>query len=190
MWSWSADELLRRAGSDDPTPGSGAVAAAAGVLGVVLVRKAIAVTGEPAVALDARAAVLEEHARAAADADVVAFGALIDARGMAQDDAGERAARDAAVEAALRSATEGPLALVATLVDALHLAADTLPLVQRELESDVLAGADLMRGAARAALRAVDLDLDELERTGSADAQGLRERRDKVVAALEAATEP
>lgn len=146
MWSWSADELLRRAGSDDPTPGSGAIAAAAGALGVVLVRKAIAVTGEPAVARDERTAALEGRARSAADADVVAFGALIDARGMPQDGAGQRAARDAAVEAALRG----------------H----------------------------RGALRAVDLDLDELERTGSADAQRLRERRDEVVAALEAATEP
>lgn len=112
----------------------------------MLVRKAIAVTGEPAVARDERAAALEGRARSAADADVVAFGALIDARGMPQDGAGQRAARDAAVEAALRG----------------H----------------------------RGALRAVDLDLDELERTGSADAQRLRERRDEVVAALEAATEP
>jgi formiminotetrahydrofolate cyclodeaminase len=101
-----------------------------------------------------------------------------------QDDA-ERDERDAAVEAALRAATEVPLELVATLVDALRLAAEVEPLVKPELVSDVLAGADILRGAARAALRAVDLDLDALESTGSRDAQHLRARRDELVAALD-----
>ena len=186
VWPWSADELLQRVSSDAPTPGSGTAAAAAGALGVALLRKAIVITGGSAASLDPRAASILDAARAAADADVAAFGALMDARGMPEGDEVERAERDDAVALALREATEGPLALVATLVEALRLAEEAHPLVKHELESDVLAGADLVRGAARAALRAVDLDLEALERSGAQDAERLRARRDELVAELDA----
>ena len=57
--------------------------------------------------------------------------------------------------------------------------------MKHELVSDVLAGVDLVRGAARAALRAVHLDLDSLEDKNSGEAARLRARRDALVAALE-----
>lgn len=189
MWSQTVERLLRGAGSTDPTPGSGSAAAVAGALGVSLVRKAVTISDGSGQLLD-RADALLERAGRAADADVVAFGALIDARGMPEDDAAQRAARDAAVEAALVAATEAPLGLLEALVDALHLAAEAEPLAKDTLVSDVLAGSDLVRGAARAALRAVDLDLDALEERGASAAAGLRARRETLVAALDALAAP
>lgn len=188
MWSRSVDALLRGAGSTDPTPGSGSAAAVAGALGISLVRKAVTISGDADALVD-RADALLERASRAADADVVAFGALIEARGMPEDDEAERAERDAALESALVAATEAPLALLEVLVDALGLATDAEPLAKDELVSDVLAGADLMRGAARAVLRAVDLDLDALERTGAPAADRLRARRKALVEGLEQSLE-
>lgn len=189
MWSRTVDGLLRGAGSTDPTPGSGSAAAVAGGLGVSLVRKALSITGG-ADALVERADALLERASAAADADVVAFGALIDARGMPEDDEAQRAARDVAVESALVAATEAPLGLLDVLVDALRLTGEAEPLAKDELVSDVLAGADLARGAARAVIRAVDLDLDALEGKGAPAADRLRAHREALVGALEQAPAP
>ncbi len=189
VWARSVEQLLGAAGSTDPTPGSGSASAVAGALGISLVRKALAISGGAEPLVDRADALLERAARAA-DADVVAFGALIDARGMPEDDDAQRAARDAAIEPALVAATEAPLGLLDALVDALRLAVDARPLAQDEVVSDVRAGSDLVRGAARAALRAVDLDLEALEGRRAGAAVGLRTRREALVAALdELATE-
>ncbi|GAA1419498.1 cyclodeaminase/cyclohydrolase family protein [Agrococcus citreus] len=187
VWSRTVEQLLRGAGSTDPTPGSGSAAAVAGALGISLVRKAVTITGEADALVD-RADALLERAGQAADADVVAFGALIDARGTPEDDDGQRAAREDALATALIAATEAPLDLLEVLVDALAVAVDAEPLVKQELVSDVLAGADLVRGAARAALRAVDLDLGALDDADAGEAAPLRARRDACVAALEQPT--
>ncbi|WP_404313201.1 cyclodeaminase/cyclohydrolase family protein [Agrococcus terreus] len=188
LWSLPADELLRRAASSDPTPGGGSIAAVSGALGLGLVLMAVAVTGDPA--LDARrerGEALLARVVPAADADVAAFGTLMDAYGMPRDDEAAKAARASAVEAASVRATVEPLDLVATLVEGLALAAELEPLVKRSVVSDVHAGADLVRGAGRAAIRTADINLVALERGDAPAAAGLRERRDALAAALEEA---
>ncbi|WAC66079.1 cyclodeaminase/cyclohydrolase family protein [Agrococcus sp. SL85] len=188
LWTAPADELLRRTASAAPTPGGGSVAAISGAFGVGLVLMAIAVTDDAALdAHRARGEAILERVVPAADADVVDFRAVMAAYGLPRGDEAERAARTAAIQAASVDATGTPLALVEALVDALRLAAEVEPLVKRSIVSDVHAGADLVAGAARAAVRTADINLVALERGDAPAAAGLRARRDALVAALEEA---
>ena len=177
--------MLSRTASSAETPGGGSVAAIAGALGLGLVQMAIAVTDQPA--LDSHRARAEGLVAAivpAADDDVAVFTALMAAYRLPRADDAATAERAHAIEAASVAATEGPLDLVALLVDALVLAAEVEPLVKRGIVSDVLAGRDLLSGAARAALRTADVNLAALERVGSSAAGRLRARRQALVAAV------
>ena len=51
--------------------------------------------------------------------------------------------------------------------------------------SDVLAGRDVIAGAARAALRTADINLAQLERLSSPAAPGLRARREELAQSVE-----
>ncbi|WP_072313367.1 cyclodeaminase/cyclohydrolase family protein [Agrococcus sp. Marseille-P2731] len=185
LWTLRADALLERTASDAPTPGNGSIAAVCGAFGIGLVLMGLAVTGDAPARLRERGEALLARATAAADRDVAAFSALLEARGLRAEEEGERRARDAAVADATRSAIEGPLELASVLREALELAAEAQPHVGRELVSDVLAGADLIAGAGRAALRAAALNLDALDALGrDADAAALRGRFDALRAAL------
>ncbi|SFS17947.1 Formiminotetrahydrofolate cyclodeaminase [Agrococcus baldri] len=185
VWSLRADELLRRTASPEPTPGNGSIAPVSGALGIGLVLMALAITDEPPAALRERGDALLSSVVATADRDVAVFRAVLDARGMPERDEAERAARGDAIERATLTAAEVPLDLATALRDALELAADAEPLVKPALVSDVRAGADIIAGAARAALRATELNLEVLERSGSAAARSLRARHDALVSALQ-----
>ncbi|WP_413320405.1 cyclodeaminase/cyclohydrolase family protein [Agrococcus sp. 1P02AA] len=185
LWSLRVDELLRRTASGEPTPGNGSIAAVSGSFGIGLVLMGLAVTGDAPERLSARGAALLETTTAAADRDVAAFSALLEARGMPSKGEEERRAREAAVADTTRSAIEGPLELAEALRHALELAADAEPHVRSELMSDVRSGADLIAGAARAALRAAALNVESLDALGrTADAAALRGRVDALRAAL------
>lgn len=169
VWSGRADELLLRTASSEPTPGSGAAAAIAGALGIALVLKALTITDDDGcAAVRARGEALVERVVTAADADAEAFAEVIDADG------------DADSELALAQAAAVPLDLAAALVDALVLAREAEPLVKPTLVSDVLGGADLVRGAATVALRAAELNVASLEQRDAAEATALRQRLDAL----------
>ncbi len=184
LWSLPADELLRRAASSSATPGSGAVAAISGSLGLALVLMALEISDADA-KLRRRGESLLPRLTAAADRDVAAFAAVIDARGMGKDGEEERVERDRAVERATVAATEGPLDLAGLLEEGLELSELAEPLVKAELVSDVRSGAELMRAAASVAVRAARLNLGALEREGAAPADALRERLERLEAALD-----
>lgn len=176
LWSLPADELLRRTASPSPTPGSGSVAAVTGALGLGLVRMALDISDAGHEQTGERAQALLERAADAADRDVAAFGAVIEARGDARGD----------VERATIAAIEGPLDLAAAMREGLEVADRAEPLVKRELVSDIEAGRDLMRTAAGIALRAAALKIDALERDGSQAVGALRDRLEGLSAALDA----
>lgn len=184
LWSLPADELLRRTASSEPTPGNGSIAAVAGSLGLGLVLMALRITGGDAAGLVERGERILARAVAAADRDVSAFGAVMEARGRSEDDEAERDGRASAIALATVAATEAPLTLAAALVEGLALASEARPLVKPALVSDVHAGADLMCGAARASLRAADLNLEVLADDGSPEAAPLRARRDALARSL------
>lgn len=189
LWALPAEELLRRTASSDPTPGGGSVAAIAGGLGIALMQMAVAVSGDPA--LDERAAVLADLQSAvapAADEDVEAFEGLMSAYRMPRATDPEKQARTAAIEHASIAATERPLNLVATLADAAALSRELEHLVKPGVASDVLAGRDLVLGAARAGIRTADINIAQLDRLASSAAAELRARRNALIAQLEDAS--
>lgn len=195
LWTARADDLLSSTASSAPTPGGGSVAAIVGAFGIGLMQMAIAVTGQGRI--PAEGAELEGHASTlrslqervvpAADDDVRDFAAVMAAYGLPNTDDTERQARDAAIERASIPATERPLALAGQLVAALTLSRAVEPLVKRSVVSDVLAGRDVVAGAARAAIRTADINLRQLDRLDSPAAPGLRARRDELADAVEEA---
>lgn len=189
LWTMPVSELLSRTASSDPTPGGGSISAISGGLGVGLLRMAVAVTDEASLTpLDALLAALQARIVRAADADVRDFEALMAAYRLPRDDDAQKERRNAAIEDASVGATEGPLALVGALLQAIDLSHDLEPAVKRGVVSDVLAGRDLIAGAARAAIRTADINLEQLDRSSSARGPELQERRDELVRRLEDAS--
>jgi formiminotetrahydrofolate cyclodeaminase len=188
LWAMPVSELLSRTASSDPTPGGGSISAISGGLGVGLLRMAVAVTADESLApVDALLAALQTRIMRAADADVRDFEALMAAYRLPREDDAQGDARSAAIEDASVDATEGPFGLVGALLQAIELSHDLEPAVKRGVVSDVLAGRDLIAGSARAAIRTADINLEQLDRSSSARAPELRERRDELARRLEAA---
>ena len=194
LWDCTAEELLRRASSADPTPGGGAIAAVAAAFGLGLVRMAIEVTlsaaagpaGNLAKLADAqdRAGALQARVVAATDRDATDFDALLAAYRMPQNTDAERATRSRALDEATVTATHGPLSLAETSLEAIALVDEVELLVRETIVSDAQAGRDLLRGAALAALRTADINLAVLEQRGHHEARALRRRRDEVMRAV------
>jgi formiminotetrahydrofolate cyclodeaminase len=190
LWVSTAEQLLQRTSSADPTPGGGAIAAVTAAFGVGLIQMAVEVSVAPAVnagpvpealaACRQRAADLQLAIVAAADADVDEFDALMAAYRLARDSDEQRQARRQAIDVATVTATHGPLGLAELAMAAVALGAEVEPLVKPTIVSDVQAGCDLLRGAALAALRTADINLSALEQRDHPDARGIRERRDAV----------
>lgn len=190
MWVSTAEQLLQRTSSADPTPGGGAIAAVTAAFGVALIHMAIEVTVAPPMSGGAvpealgearlRAAELQNAIAAAADADVDEFDALMAAYRLPREDDAQREVRQQAIDAATVTAAHGPLGLAELSMTAVALGADVEPLVKATIVSDVKAGCDLLRGAALAALRTADINLNALETRAHPDAVGIRERRDAV----------
>lgn len=194
LWNCTADELLRRASSADPTPGGGSVAALTAAFGFGLVQMAIGVTlADPGGAADARARLVEAQAGLrelqnsvvdAVDRDVAEFDAVMAAYRMPRGNDADQAARLRAIDDATLVATRGPLGMAEAAIDGIRLANQVESLVKRTIVSDAEAGRDLLRGAACAALRTADINLVVLERSEHPDAPALRGRRDAAGSAV------
>jgi formiminotetrahydrofolate cyclodeaminase len=190
LWVSTAEQLLQRTSSADPTPGGGAIAALTAAFGAGLVHMAIEVTvsrpegpaGDSAPLADElrRAGELQARMVAAADADVAEFDALMAAYRLPRESDEQRLARQRAIDEATVTATEGPLGLAELSMTAVALGAEVEQRVKPTIVSDVHAGCDLLRGAALAALRTADINLAALEERGHPEAPVLRERRDAV----------
>jgi len=189
LWTARADDLLSRTASADPTPGGGSVAAITGALGVGLVQMAIAVTMGDAVLerYGSRLASLQEGIVAGADGDVHDFDAVMSAYQLPRGDDAQRETRSKAIEKASIAATDRPLTLVAKFIQALTVSHEVESLVKASIVSDVLSGRDVIGGAARAAVRTADINIDQLDRLCSSVATTLRARRDDLVTALDEA---
>ncbi|HTJ82692.1 MAG TPA: cyclodeaminase/cyclohydrolase family protein, partial [Polyangiaceae bacterium] len=150
-----------------PTPGGGSIACITGALGVALVEMAIVITRKAAATgeLDRVATALASaraELTALADADVAAFGRYMAALALPKADDAEKAARKLAIQSAALEAARAPLDAAQVAHRALALAESAVSLVKRSVLSDVLAGADILRGAAHAALRNVDINLPQI----------------------------
>lgn len=197
LWATTAEQLLYRTSSADPTPGGGAIAAVTAAFGLGLVQMAITISAADAPADDvtqlgaahSRARELQAAAVEAADRDVAEFDALMAAYRMPRANDDERSARSRAIDEATVTATNGPLSLAEAAIVGTELADQVEPLVKSTIVSDVQAGRDLLRGAVLAALRTADINLLGLEAHGHPEAAGLRQRRNAVHRAVITAQE-
>lgn len=190
LWDWSLSELRAATASAAPTPGGGSVAAVTGVLGASLLVMAVEVTlrsdkRRPDAAHDLPAARerllgLSEQMAAAADADVATFENLMAGYQMPRGSDAEKALRRKAIRSAAIEATEIPLALAECCASAIEQADALEKAVAPTITSDVLAGRDLLVGAAGAALRTVAINLPAVGTGGDPVRTGFEERVERV----------
>lgn len=193
-----ADATARRTS----TPGGGAVAAYVGALGAALGSMASRFTvgrdefADRQAELEAAIADLDRlrgELVALVDADVEAFGAVMDAYGLPRGSDDEKAARRAAIQDGLRGAMEVPLTTCRTALAALDVLAGLRDGVHEHLASDVAVAAHALAACWRAAWVNVVVNLRSLkdaERVAAVRAEGeamaarVDEREREIVAAV------
>jgi formiminotetrahydrofolate cyclodeaminase len=137
-----------------PAPGGGAAAGAGCALGAALAEMAarFGELEEPAT----RAAALRGEALALAEADRTAYEPVLSALRLPAGDPH----RDDALASARSAAADVPLAIAEAAAATAELARDVAAAGKAVLRGDALAGADLAAGAARAAARLVEINLE------------------------------
>lgn len=164
LWDLSLRDALATTAGPSPTPGGGSIAPVTGAFGLGLVLMALEVTQAKQQSQQLTAAIEQGRALMVAlaeqaDRDVLVFAAYMQALALPRADAAQQAERAAALSRAVLGATETPLAAAEMCLDGLRYSESVAPLVQRNVWSDLVAGADLLVGALRAVLRSVDINL-------------------------------
>ena len=169
LWELSLHDALSRTASASPTPGGGSIAPITGAFGLGLVLMALEVTqakaktpSEPLSASLGRGRALLAEISAHADRDVAVFRAYMQALALPKATAAEQAARSSARQNAAAEAARAPLTAAQACLSALELVESAQALVQRNIYSDLLAGADILHGALVAVLRTVTINLPGL----------------------------
>lgn len=152
----SAEGLLDRFASQEPTPGGGSAAALAGALAATLVEMVSGLpksrTGAPEErekleAARAGAATAGARLRQLVDLDTDAYNAVTAAYRLPKETDDDKAARKAAIAAAMRQATEVPLETCERTADVLRAAAQALAHGNANAASDVRTAMALCRAA-------------------------------------------
>ncbi|MEY4576154.1 MAG: hypothetical protein RL701_857 [Pseudomonadota bacterium] len=167
LWDLPLATALAETASARPTPGGGSIGPVTGAFGLGLVLMALEVTharqpSEAGTQAIARGHELLAQLRAHADRDVEVFDAYMRALGLPRQTDDEKAARQVARDRAVVEAARAPLMAAETCLEVLNYAESVASLVQRNVWSDLLAGADIVLGALRAVLRTVDINLPAL----------------------------
>jgi len=174
----TVDELLRRFGSSDPTPGGGSASALSSALGASLLMMVASLPKTRSGADEDRAALaraaadlgaIRDRLRAAIDEDTAAYDAVVAAYRLPKGSDAEQAARKAAIQRALREATEVPLRVVRLSSDALAHAAAVAAHGHRAAASDVGVAVALLRAGAHGARLNVDINVGSLADAAYAD---------------------
>ena len=165
-------DLLRAFRSPDPTPGGGSAAALAGAVGASLLAMVAALpkpgaeTEEDVRRLRAageRCAAVSDRLAALMDEDSRAYDGVAAAFRLPKTNDAEKSARTIRIQEALRGATEVPLEVIRTSVDALEQGAVVAEFGNRNARSDVQVGLELLGAAARGARLNVDINLEAMK---------------------------
>lgn len=167
IWDLSLRSALEQTASKSPTPGGGSIAPISASFGLGLVMMALEVTRAKQTSdqLDhalAKGRVLLAELTEFADRDVAVFQAYMDALGLPKSTDSEQALRASARDKAVWEAARTPLLAAESCVRCLQYTEAVLTLVQKNVFSDLLAGADLLIGGLKAVLRTVDINLPAL----------------------------
>jgi len=168
----TVSQLLAALASSEPTPGGGTAAAITGAMGASLL---VMVTGlaksrsntddEKAALAKARAALqpIADRLLALADADTVAFNAVMDAYRLPKGTDADKAARTVAIQAALHGATVAPLDTLRACVEAIDHGRAVASHGNRAAASDVGVAVGLLKAAADGAAANVRINLTSLK---------------------------
>jgi len=167
IWDLSLRSALEQTASKSPTPGGGSIAPVSAALGLGLVVMGLEVTAakQPSESLQQvlrRGRVLLAELSEFADRDVAVFQAYMAALGLPKTTEAEQALRAAARDKAVLEAARTPLLAAEAVLRALTYTESVAGLVQKNVFSDLLAGADLLFGSMKAVLRTVDINLPAL----------------------------
>jgi formiminotetrahydrofolate cyclodeaminase len=167
IWHWSLHHALESTAAASPTPGGGSIAPVTGAFGLALCVMALEVTRakQPSAELEAAIAQgrqLMAAAAAHADRDILVFEHYMDAVALPKVEDDARKLRQTALAKAALVATTTPLAAAEDALAALHFVERHAALAQKNVVSDVLAGADIVLGSLRAVLRSVHINLPAL----------------------------
>ncbi|MEV0292170.1 cyclodeaminase/cyclohydrolase family protein [Nocardia sp. NPDC050710] len=166
----SLAQYLSELAAKVPAPGGGAVAALHAAQGAALVAMVARYTTRAKDAehrpivdriIDAADAA-RDRALALADADAAAFTAVGNAYKMPKTTETETAARDAAITVALIEAARVPAAVVDEADEILSLAAELLPIGNRNVVTDIGAAADAARAAATSSQLNIEINVTSL----------------------------
>ncbi|WP_163859812.1 cyclodeaminase/cyclohydrolase family protein [Paenibacillus elgii] len=169
-WNRTVGEFVQEAGSAEPTPGGGSVAALAAALGASMASMASRLSqGEAFAALQTSVGeVLETMNRLTGaceellEADIRAFEEYMRALKLPKESEEERAARRSAIDEAAASATAVPLRLMQVCLEGLRAAERIAEGCNKHVVSDLGIGALLFEASAQSAGLTVRINLSSL----------------------------
>jgi glutamate formiminotransferase/formiminotetrahydrofolate cyclodeaminase len=163
--------FLESLSSSDPTPGGGTASAVAGAMGVALLMMVAGLKKtrgnndhERATLSESRAALTSVRDRllTLADTDTEAYNQVLAAFRLPKDTDDEKAARTAAIQKGTRAATEAPLEILRTIVEAAAHAKRVAQCGNVNAASDVRVAVELLEAAGAGAAANVEINLTGL----------------------------
>jgi len=160
-------QYLTQLGSNSPTPGGGSASMVIAAEGFALLLMAIRVTLKKKtngllMEVEERLEDLMAKAKEAALDDVVVFTSLMAAYKLPKESPEQKQHRAAEIESASLQATQVPIYGATLCLEGLQLAVQAAPLINRNIVSDIKAGALFLEAALKAVLLNVDANLDAL----------------------------
>lgn len=198
MRDQTIDAFLGNLAARIPAPGGGATAALHAAQAAALLAMVARYSDGPRYdselmgGLVTRADKLREEALGLAEADAAAFGAVADAYRLPKDTGEQQAARSAAIAEAVAGAAQPPADVVRLARQLIGMAEELLPTGNRNVITDVAAGAEAARAAAVTARVNIEINLRSIkdpatttELTAIATVTDeIIERADRIVAAI------
>lgn len=194
MKDQTLEQFLASVAAATPTPGGGTVSAVVGALGVALARmvaglardkKGYEAVQRDLIALEARAAALQDRLLDLSERDSQAFEAVLAATRRPRGTEAERASRVEAMQAAYRLATEIPLETMEVCAEALELAAVAIEKGSRGATTDgavavLLAEAGLRGSGLNARVNLASIKDEDFRASAEAKMDRLLSRADAV----------
>jgi formiminotetrahydrofolate cyclodeaminase len=198
MRDQTIDAFLGELAARIPAPGGGATAALHAAQAAALLAMVARYSDGPRYDAELMSSVVtradkaREEALSLAEADAAAFGAVGDAYRLPKDTGEEQAARSAAIAEAVAGAAQPPADVVRLARQLTGIAEELLPTGNRNVITDVAAGAEAARAAAVTARVNIEVNLRsikdpaiaaELTATAAVTDEVI-ERADRIVAAI------
>lgn len=168
MFDLSFRKVLAVSASDAPTPGGGSVSAMVGALGVAMAAMVGNLTvGKPKYAevedevkeITGRAYFIINRLEKLVAADIAAFGKFMDVYRMPKNTDEEKAKREEAMQKALKTATNEPLEIAKTLLEALVITEKLSKIGNKMAISDAGVAAYVCEAALNAVLLSADINI-------------------------------